>query len=56
MATGKTFDPKVYQLAALFLSDEPGLSTEAARTTLAVEIQRCIETEISFMRAMMEKA
>ena len=51
-----TFDPKCYELAAAFLSDEPELDTEAARTTLAAEIQYCIESEISFMRRVMEKA
>jgi len=52
----KSFDPKCYELASAFLSDEPDLNTEAARTTLACEIQECIEDEIYFMRAMMEKA
>ena len=52
----KTFDPSCYELAERFLSDEPALNTEAARTTLASEIQQCIENEIEFMRAMMEKA
>lgn len=52
----KSFDPKCYELAALFLSDEPDLNTEAARTTLAAAIQGCIEDEIYFMRKLMEKA
>ena len=52
----RTFDPKCYELAEYFLSDEPGLNTEAARTTLAAEIQYCIESEIQFMRRSMEKA
>lgn len=51
-----TFDPKAYELAAYFLQDEPELNTEAARTTLAAEIQYCIECEIRFMRRAMEKA
>lgn len=56
MATVKTYDPKCLELAELFLSDEPDLNTEAARITLALEIQQCIEDEIFFMRAVMEKA
>jgi len=52
----KTFDPKCYELAAAFLADEPGLNTEAAKVTLAAEIQDCIESEIAFMRRSMEKA
>lgn len=51
-----TFDKKVYDLAAHFLQDEPELNTEAARTTLAAEIQYCIESELKFMRQVMEKA
>lgn len=53
-----TYDPRCYELAAVFLSDphEPELNTEAARVTLACEIQQCIENEIEFMRSMMEKA
>lgn len=49
-------DPKVYDLAKFYLSDEPGLDTPAARDTLADAIQQCIEDEIEFMRAVMEKA
>lgn len=48
--TARTFDPKSYELAAHFLQDEPELNTESARTTLAAEIQYCIECEIQFMR------
>lgn len=51
-----TFDPKCYDLAAAFLSDEPSLNSEAARSTLADAIQQAIEDEIEFMRSMMEKA
>jgi hypothetical protein len=51
----KTFDVKSYELAEYFLSDEPGLNTEAAKITLAREIQWAVECEIQFMRAMMEK-
>jgi len=56
MAITKTFDPKCYELAAAFLMDEPKLNTEAAITTLAIEIQQCIEAEIIFMRRAMESA
>jgi hypothetical protein len=51
-----TFDSKCHDLAAHFLSDEPALDTEAARTTLAQAIQQAVQDEIEFMRAMMEKA
>lgn len=51
-----TFDPRCYELAADFLADEPTLNTDAARITLAAEIQRAIEAEIDFMRNVMEKA
>jgi hypothetical protein len=51
-----TVDPKVYELAVAFLSDEPALDTPAARYTLAVQIQQAIEDEIEFMRHMMEPA
>lgn len=50
-----TFDPKCWELAEHFLQDEPGLNTEAAKTTLAAEIQQAIENEIEFMRHTMEK-
>lgn len=52
----RTFDPRCYDLAAIFLSNETELNTEAARVTLAIEIQRSIEDEIEFMRSMMEKS
>jgi len=48
-----TIDPKVYELAAQFLSDEPKLNTSAARTTLAATIQQAIEDELFFMRDTM---
>jgi hypothetical protein len=51
----KTFDVKSYELAEHFLQDEPGLNTEAAKITLAREIQWAVECEIHFMRSMMEK-
>ena len=48
-------DPKVFELAKFYLSDEPELDTPAACDTLAWAIQQCIEDEIIFMREMMEK-
>lgn len=55
MTMAKTFDPKVYDLAAHFLQDEPKLNTEAARVTLAAAIQQTIEDEILFMRMELDK-
>lgn len=52
--TSKTYDPRCFALACLFLEDHPKLNTEAARVTLAAEIQQCIENEIEFMRDMLE--
>lgn len=52
----KTFDSKCYELAEHFLSDDPDLNTDAAKKTLAAEIQWTVECEIHFMRSMMEKA
>lgn len=49
-------DPKVYELAKLYLEDEPDLNTESAWSTLADAIQQAIEDELMFMRAVMEKA
>jgi hypothetical protein len=48
-------DPKVYDLAASFLSDHPAINTPAARDTLASTIQQAIEDEIEFMIEMMGK-
>ena len=56
MAMAYTYDTRCYDLAAVFLSDEPSLNTEAATVTLACAIQQAIEYEIEFMREMMEKA
>lgn len=50
----KTFDPRCYNLAAVFLADEPELNTEAARVTLAAEIQESIEAELFFMRSQLK--
>jgi len=52
----KTFDPKCYELAIAFLADEPDLDTEAARITLAAEIQEAIEAELFFMRSTLKAA
>lgn len=46
----KTFDPKVYELAAAFLSDEASINTIAAARSLAWVIQTTIEIEIALMR------
>jgi hypothetical protein len=51
-----TYDPKCFALAEAFLSDHPGIRTEAAKLTLAQQIQQMIEDEIEFMYAMAEKA
>jgi hypothetical protein len=48
-ATKKTYDPACYDLAAVFLEDEPELDTEANRVRLAFEIQQCIEDELQTM-------
>jgi hypothetical protein len=50
MATVKTYDRRCYDLAAIFLGDEPDLHNEANIHSLALEIQQCIEDEIYFMR------
>ena len=50
MATVKTYDPRSYDLAEVFLSEEQGLNTDAHKHLLALEIQQCIEDEIYFMR------
>ncbi len=51
-----TFDQKCFELAEAFLADHPGIRTEAAKITLAQQIQQTIEDEIEFMYAMTEKA
>lgn len=50
MATVTTCDPKSYELAEYFLSEEADLNSDAAKMSLALEIQQCIEDEIWFMR------
>lgn len=50
MATVKTYDPRCYELAKVFLSDEADLNNEQSCHSLALEIQQCIEDEIYFMR------
>jgi uncharacterized protein YpmS len=42
----KNYDPKSYDLAESFLSDEPHLNTEARRNALAQLIQSVIEDYI----------
>lgn len=51
MAIVKSYDSRCYDLAAIFLGDEPGLHSEANIHALALEIQQTIEDEIQFMRA-----
>lgn len=50
-----TFDKKCFELAVAFLEDHPGIRTEAAKITLAQQIQQTIEDEIEFMYAMADK-
>ena len=50
MATVTTYDPRCYELAEVFLADTLDLNTEAAKNSLALEIQQVIEDEIYFMR------
>jgi hypothetical protein len=50
MALVKTYDSRCYDLAEIFLSDEPDLNNEKAKHSLALEIQQVIEDEIEFMR------
>ena len=50
MATVKTYDQRCYDLAAIFLGDEPEIHNEANIHVLALEIQQCIEDEIYFMK------
>ena len=47
----KTFDPRCYELAEYFLSDHH-LNSEAARITLAQQIQQTIEDELEFMETV----
>lgn len=49
MATVKSYDPRCYDLAAIFLGDEPSIHNEANIHALALEIQQTIEDEIEFM-------
>ena len=46
--TAKTYDPGCYDLAALFLADEPHLNTTDKCAELAKEIQITIEEFIAF--------
>lgn len=56
MAKPKTYDPKCYELAALFLGDEADLHNEENIRRLAREIQMCIEDEIAMMREEFENS
>jgi len=47
MPVTKTFDPRCYDLAELFLEDEHMLGTEDNINELAADIQRCIEDFIA---------
>jgi hypothetical protein len=49
MATVKSYDSRCYDLAAIFLGDEPTIHNEANIHALALEIQQTIEDEIYFM-------
>ena len=52
MATVKTYDPSCLELAKYFLAGvDPELNTDAVAHSLALEIQQCVEDEISFMQA-----
>lgn len=44
--TRRLYDTKCYDLASLFLEDEPHLFTDANSIELAQEIQDCIESFI----------
>ena len=46
----KSYDRRCYDLAAVFLGDEPTIHNETNIHTLALEIQQCIEDEIYFMK------
>jgi len=48
----KTYDPRCYELASVFLAGEEHIDTDANKHALALEIQRCIEDEIQFMRSV----
>lgn len=49
MATVKTYDTRCYDLAAIFLGDEPTIHNEVNIHALALEIQQTIEDEIFYM-------
>lgn len=50
MTTVKTYDSRCYDLAKIFLADEPALNNEKAWHSLALNIQQVVEDEIHFMR------
>lgn len=45
-----SFDPRCYELAELFLSDEPAINTSEKRDELAQIIQDAIEDFIAYER------
>ena len=45
-----TYDPRCYDLAEIFLEDEPNLNAEEYKKHLAGVIQEAIEGEIEWMR------
>jgi len=49
-----SFDPRCYDLAELFLSDEPKLNTPVNRNLLAQDIQDAIESTIASLRSLEE--
>jgi ribonucleotide reductase beta subunit family protein with ferritin-like domain len=51
-----SYDPKVYELAQLFLEDEPELNSKEAAHRLAQCIQDAIENEIDWMKTHPDKA
>ncbi|HEX6825429.1 MAG TPA: hypothetical protein VF077_03850 [Nitrospiraceae bacterium] len=53
MVTTRTFDPRCYDLAELFLEDETHLGGESQICALAAEIQRTIEDFIAGANAEM---
>jgi hypothetical protein len=46
-----SFDPKCWELAEHFLSDEPNFKAEIYKRSLAIAIQRAIEDEIQMFRS-----
>jgi hypothetical protein len=53
MARKKTYDPKCYELAEHFLSDETDLNHKAMRESLAADVQQYVEEWIQGERDYM---